>query len=824
MGTVMEVWIFALSTFAFLSPIIFHESVGFILTITQDGQSLNTSGPSLTPIGQKQCMKECLRRGDCLSVNYWRNQLRCQLNPAVVGPGLALIPDSSGVYMEKSSQPQDLLPGSCASSACTHKCTELSSGMTACMPVFREATETSPSPTTTTTVPTIITTTTTAPPTTTSSSTTTSATTTTTTSPPTTTSATTTTTTAPPPTTSSSTTTSATTTTTTSPPTTTSATTTTTTAPPPTTSSSTTTSATTTTTTSPPTTTSATTTTTTSPPTTTSSSTTTSATTTTTTTAPPTTTSSSTTTSATTTTTAPATTTSSSTTTSATTTTTAPATTTSSSTTTSATTTTTTTAPPTTTSSSTTTSATTTTTTTLPPTTSSTTTTTATSPTTTTTLSLQTTTTGTVLSCPPTFVWNPVVSLCYKVHESPLMWPDAKVHCESLGARLAVLDTAAKLDVLTSDYSAGFLMNYQYFIGGSFNDIITDWTWVDGLIIDPIFLMTYLISGGSGFCLAWDDATVLNQLSCSLSKPFVCEIPSAAMPPTVSSPSTMAPPLTSSPVPVLSPVCPDSFVYNPSLNFCYRVDETAFVWQDAKTHCESFGARLAILDTPDKLNAIFSDYTMGLLMSLHYFIGGQYDDLVLDYKWVDNTLVDSGFLMNYPVSRIAGQCLLWNNLDMLRSQPCHYSLPVICEVPMVTSTPTEAPFSCPSTYIWKPAVSLCYKNIEDTHKWSEGDVTCTAAGGRLAILNTDEKLLSVMDDYDLGGVLFSNAYHIGGQFVGGVGWQWVDGTPVDPSLLNSYSILGVDGDCLFWDSLYLLIQDKCDTSERILCEQVPPVI
>ena len=45
------------------------------------------------------------------------------------------------------------------------------------------------------------------------------------------------------------------------------------------------------------------------------------------------------------------------------------------------------------------------------------------------------------------------MSLCYKVHESPLMWPDAKVHCESLGARLAVLDTAAKLDVLTSGNS-----------------------------------------------------------------------------------------------------------------------------------------------------------------------------------------------------------------------------------------------------------------------------------------------------------------------------------------------------------------------------------
>ena len=88
-------------------------------------------------------------------------------------------------------------------------------------------------------------------------------------------------------------------------------------------------------------------------------------------------------------------------------------------------------------------------------------------------------------------------------------------------------------------------MNYQYFIGGSFNDIITDWTWVDGLIIDPIFLMTYVISGGSGYCLAWDEATILTQVLCSLSLPFVCEIPSAALPPTVSPPSTMAPPLTS---------------------------------------------------------------------------------------------------------------------------------------------------------------------------------------------------------------------------------------------------------------------------------------
>ena len=105
MGLLLHKDKYALFILAYLITI-FHKCDGVTLVVNGYGQRLNTSGPLLTPIGQKQCMEECLRRGDCLSVNYWRSQLRCQLNPAVVGPGLALIPDSSGVYMEKSSQPQ----------------------------------------------------------------------------------------------------------------------------------------------------------------------------------------------------------------------------------------------------------------------------------------------------------------------------------------------------------------------------------------------------------------------------------------------------------------------------------------------------------------------------------------------------------------------------------------------------------------------------------------------------------------------------------------------------------------------------------------------
>lgn len=84
----------------------FDITNGVILTRNQEGQRLDTSGQILDIIGQKQCVRECMQQGDCLSVNYWRSKLQCQLNPSTVGSGAVLVPDVNSVYMEKASQPQ----------------------------------------------------------------------------------------------------------------------------------------------------------------------------------------------------------------------------------------------------------------------------------------------------------------------------------------------------------------------------------------------------------------------------------------------------------------------------------------------------------------------------------------------------------------------------------------------------------------------------------------------------------------------------------------------------------------------------------------------
>lgn len=98
-------WIFLFIRVIFLMDKL-HTCNGVMVNITQVGHRLDVPGQILTATGKKQCVRECMRRGDCLSVNYWRSELRCQLNPSTVGPGAVLVSDVNSVYMEKASQPQ----------------------------------------------------------------------------------------------------------------------------------------------------------------------------------------------------------------------------------------------------------------------------------------------------------------------------------------------------------------------------------------------------------------------------------------------------------------------------------------------------------------------------------------------------------------------------------------------------------------------------------------------------------------------------------------------------------------------------------------------
>ncbi|XP_065927837.1 C-type mannose receptor 2 [Magallana gigas] len=269
-------------------------------------------------------------------------------------------------------------------------------------------------------------------------------------------------------------------------------------------------------------------------------------------------------------------------------------------------------------------------------------------------------TTSSVTTCPSNFKWDVTNQLCYFVEETHLTWQDARTQCQSLGARLAILDTPGKLDIILNDYISAGLMYYDYFIGGFFNDVAVDWKWVNGSIIDPNYLMNYPVGGGPDMCLIWSDVFYLHEYPCTGTRPAICDIPVKTG---------------------LVSTCPSNYRWDSTVHLCYLVEESPRIWQDAKAYCESIGARLAILDTPSKLDLILSDYISGTLMNLDYFIGASFDTGIMDWRWVNGSAVDSGFLMNYPVAGGGSDdCLIWSDVAYLVDFPCSLSQPFICEI------------------------------------------------------------------------------------------------------------------------------------------------
>ena len=81
------------------------------ITITAYNHCLDSGalGPSdvttLSPIGVQQCIKHCLGDRGCLSINYWRKDLKCALQRAKAGGTINLMADPTCFYIERADLP-----------------------------------------------------------------------------------------------------------------------------------------------------------------------------------------------------------------------------------------------------------------------------------------------------------------------------------------------------------------------------------------------------------------------------------------------------------------------------------------------------------------------------------------------------------------------------------------------------------------------------------------------------------------------------------------------------------------------------------------------
>lgn len=204
---------------------------------------------------------------------------------------------------------------------------------------------------------------------------------------------------------------------------------------------------------------------------------------------------------------------------------------------------------------------------------------------------------------------------------------------------------------------------------------------MDGLAIDPWFLTSYPVTGSSGVCLVWNDVDLLNQYSCSLTQPFICEKAGV----------TQGPITTTSVIPTTTTT-------------------TTLI----STTMISTTSTVATTIIPSTTTTPTTTLTTPILSTT--------------------------ILTTTPISTTI---LTTTTTTTISPTITTTTMPTTTAVPTTTLAPTSSP--CPSPYIWKPAVSLCYKNYEDTEKWPDAKTMCTGYGARLAILDTAAKLSSVLD-------------------------------------------------------------------------------
>jgi hypothetical protein len=81
-----------------------------IVSVKAGGRLLGYDFKSVSPTGQKECFKICYRHTDCLSINYSKTRLLCELNSQQESDNIT-VTETSGeaedfIYTPRQSIPQ----------------------------------------------------------------------------------------------------------------------------------------------------------------------------------------------------------------------------------------------------------------------------------------------------------------------------------------------------------------------------------------------------------------------------------------------------------------------------------------------------------------------------------------------------------------------------------------------------------------------------------------------------------------------------------------------------------------------------------------------
>ncbi|MAS63752.1 MAG: hypothetical protein CL815_00805, partial [Coraliomargarita sp.] len=190
----------------------------------------------------------------------------------------------------------------------------------------------------------------------------------------------------------------------------------------------------------------------------------------------------------------------------------------------------------------------------------------------------------------------------------------------------------------------------------------------------------------------------------------------------------------------------------------FTIVSGSFTWQEAKADAESRGGQLAVIDSQAKQSAAEALIEDQRNSGNEYFIGASPSLIDSQYRWINGALLDfenwavgepSDLANHYPTLTTGG----WSSINFGEWND--------------------------STSPWVDGYVLeqRFQIIEGSFTWAEAKADAESRGGRLAVLDTQEKI-DAANSYLAYLTTWQNLWIGLTDEVEAEDWLWIDGTPI----------------------------------------------
>ncbi|XP_071814225.1 C-type mannose receptor 2-like [Apostichopus japonicus] len=238
---------------------------------------------------------------------------------------------------------------------------------------------------------------------------------------------------------------------------------------------------------------------------------------------------------------------------------------------------------------------------------------------------------------------------------------------------------------------------------------------------------------------------------------------------------------------------------------CYHHPQKTVTWNEADVWCNSYGARILVLETEEERVAV-----RDIIDLSNMWLGCNDKDIESNWICYSDTLAEFWSWSNGgPTDSTGVENCLYVEGTSLKDENCLSLKSFLCEGEPAEMYYFNSGVQCP--FGWLTVAGKCYFQAGGIFKWLEAEIYCNSFGGNLLVVDSEDEVLAI-----------SETFSPLDQWIG-CSDQWVSGDWIcNGKDLTSFSAWAVDqparqGCATLNDELGLKAED-CNNKKDFFCE------